>query len=79
MAFSLLTEPQDSDFVVINTCGFIDNARKESLEAIDEMLDLKRQGKIRGVIVSGCLAEREHNHLLEMRPEIDSLVSVWQR
>ena len=70
--FQLVTEPQDSDFVVINTCGFIDNALKESLEAIDEMLDLKRQGKIRGVIVSGCLSERERDHLLDLRPEIDA-------
>lgn len=77
--FQLVTEPKDSDFVVINTCGFIDNARKESLEAIDEMLELKRQGKIRGLIVSGCLAEREREHLLEMRPDIDSLVGVFGR
>jgi ribosomal protein S12 methylthiotransferase len=77
--FQLVTEPADSDFVVINTCGFIDNARKESMEAIDEMLELKRQGKIRGVIVSGCLAEREREHLLEIRPEIDSLVGVFGR
>ncbi len=77
--FSLVQNPEDSDFVVINTCGFIDNARKESLEAIDQMLELKRQGKIRGVIVSGCLAEREREKLLEARPEIDSLVGVFGR
>ncbi len=77
--YQLVTAPEDSDFVVINTCGFIDNARKESLEAIDEMLELKRQGKIRGVIVSGCLAEREREHLLDMRPDIDSLVGVFGR
>lgn len=77
--FSLVEDPEQSDFVVINTCGFIDNARQESLEAIDQMLDLKRQGKIRGVIVSGCLAEREREKLLEARPEIDSLVGVFSR
>ncbi len=77
--YQLVNEPANSDFVVINTCGFIDNARKESMEAIDEMLELKRQGKIRGVIVSGCLAERERDHLLELRPEIDSLVGVFGR
>ena len=77
--FSLVENPEDSDFVVINTCGFIDNARKESFEAIDQMLELKRQGKIRGVIVSGCLAEREREKLLEARPEIDSLVGVFGR
>lgn len=77
--YELVTDPVKSDFVVINTCGFIDNARKESMEAIDEMLELKRQGKIRGVIVSGCLAERERDQLLEQRPEIDSLVGVFGR
>ncbi len=77
--FSLVQDPEDSDFVVINTCGFIDNARKESMEAIDQMLELKRQGRIRGVIVSGCLAEREREHLLELRPDIDSLVGVFGR
>jgi ribosomal protein S12 methylthiotransferase len=77
--FRLVSEPEDSDFVVINTCGFIDNARKESMDTIDQMLELKRQGKIRGVIVSGCLAERERDQLLVARPEIDSLVGVFGR
>ncbi len=77
--FRLVENPELSDFVVINTCGFIDNARQESFEAIDQMLELKRQGKIRGVIVSGCLAEREREKLLEARPDIDSLVGVFGR
>lgn len=77
--YQLVSDPENSDFVVINTCGFIDNARKESMEAIDEMLELKRLGKIRGVIVSGCLAEREREQLLVQRPEIDSLVGVFGR
>lgn len=77
--FQLVNDPASSDFVVINTCGFIDNARKESMETIDQMLELKRQGKIQGVIVSGCLAEREREELLKARPEIDSLVGVFSR
>lgn len=77
--YRLVENPEESDFVVINTCGFIDNARKESMEAIDQMLDLKTQGRIRGVIVSGCLAEREREELLAQRPEIDSLVGVFGR
>jgi ribosomal protein S12 methylthiotransferase len=75
----LVTHPDQSDFVVINTCGFIDNARKESFEAIDQMLALKREGKIKGVIVTGCLAERQQEKLLEARPEIDGLVGVFGR
>lgn len=77
--FRLVEEPERSDFVVINTCGFIDNARKESMEAIDQMLELKARGQIRGVIVSGCLAEREREELLRVRPQIDSLVGVFGR
>ncbi len=77
--YRLVAEPENSDFVVINTCGFIDNARKESFDAIDQMLELKRQGKIRGVIVTGCLAERQQEKLLEARPEIDGMVGVFGR
>ncbi len=77
--YRLVQDPQESDFVVINTCGFIDNARQESMDTIDQMLELKRRGQIRGVIVSGCLAERERDQLLEQRPEIDSLVGVFGR
>jgi ribosomal protein S12 methylthiotransferase len=65
--------------VVINTCGFIENARKESFEAIDQMLELKRSGKIRGVVITGCLAERQTESLLVERPEIDGLVGVFGR
>lgn len=77
--YQLTSEPEQSDFVVINTCGFIDSARRESMGAIDQMLELKRQGKIRGVIVSGCLAERQRDQLLESRPDIDWLVGVFGR
>ena len=69
----------DADFVVVNTCGFIDSAREESLGAIDEMLALKRQGKIKNVVVTGCLAERQQGKLLEARPEIDAMVGVFGR
>ena len=77
--YRLVAEPQGTDFVVVNTCGFIERARAESFQAIDEMLALKRSGKTRGVIVSGCLAERQKEALLESRPEIDSLVGVFGR
>ena len=77
--YQLVQNPEESDFVVINTCGFIENARKESFEAIDQMLELKRSGKIRGVVITGCLAERQNDSLLTERPEIDGLVGVFGR
>lgn len=77
--YELVSDPVGSDFVIVNTCGFIENARVESFAAIDEMLELKRSGQTKGVIVSGCLAERQKEQLLEDRPDIDSLVGVFGR
>ena len=77
--YQLVHEPAGADFVVVNTCGFIERAREESYATIHEMLELKRKGDIRGVIVSGCLAEREKETLLETLPEIDHLVGVFGR
>ncbi|HEY2759177.1 MAG TPA: 30S ribosomal protein S12 methylthiotransferase RimO, partial [Pirellulales bacterium] len=77
--YRLVHEPQGADFVVVNTCGFIERAREESYSTIQEMLDLKRRGGTRGVIVSGCLAEREKESLLEKCPEVDYIVGVFGR
>jgi ribosomal protein S12 methylthiotransferase len=77
--YRFVSEPEQADFVLINTCGFLRAARRESLDVIDEMLELKRQGILRGVIVTGCLAERDKTALLESRPGIDQLVGVFSR
>ncbi|HEX3869128.1 MAG TPA: 30S ribosomal protein S12 methylthiotransferase RimO, partial [Pirellulales bacterium] len=77
--YRMVAEPRGADFVVVNTCGFIEQARQESYAAIREMLDLKRSGAIKGVIVSGCLAERQKEALLAELPEIDHLVGVFGR
>jgi ribosomal protein S12 methylthiotransferase len=77
--YVLVPKAEGADFVVINTCGFIQDARSESHAVIREMLDLKRRRRIRGVIVTGCLAERDKEKLLETYPEIDQLVGVFGR
>ncbi|TWT66402.1 30S ribosomal protein S12 methylthiotransferase RimO [Allorhodopirellula solitaria] len=77
--YRMVDSVEGADFVVVNTCAFIDSARAESMEAIDEMLDLKREGKLRNVVVTGCLAERQQGKLLADRPEIDALVGVFGR
>ncbi len=77
--YELVNDPQGADFAVVNTCGFIEAARTESFAAIDEMLELKRRGQLRGLIVSGCLAERQKESLLVDRPGIDHLVGVFGR
>lgn len=77
--YAMVDSVESADFVVVNTCGFIDSAREESLGAIDEMLALKKAGKIRNVVVTGCLAERQQGKLLEARPEIDAMIGVFGR
>src|SRR5437763_14987151 len=66
--YVLVPDAQRADLVIINPCGFIDAARQESLGVIREMLDGKRAGAIKGVVVAGCLAEREKELLLEQVP-----------
>jgi len=77
--YELVRDPVNADFVVVNTCGFIEEARTESYGVIDEMLELKNKGALKGVIVSGCLAERQKEELLVERPGIDALVGVFGR
>jgi ribosomal protein S12 methylthiotransferase len=77
--YRLVKQPTSADFVVINTCGFIADAREESHRAIEEMLELKTRGRIRGVIVTGCLAERDKDRLIQKYPQIDQLVGVFGR
>lgn len=77
--YRMVERPEEAQFVVINTCGFIRDARDESLGIIEEMLALKRQGRVGGVIVTGCLAERDREGLLDRFPEIDQVVGVFAR
>ena len=77
--FRLVPEPEGADLAVVNTCGFIDYARDESHQAIDEMLQLKRQGRLRWVIVAGCLAERDRETLFERYPQLDRVIGVFAR
>src|SRR5262245_21615919 len=78
--YVLVAEPAGADFVIVNTCGFIESSRRESKAVIREMLDLKRAGQTRGVIVAGCLPERLGGEKLrEELPEIDGIVGVFAR
>ncbi len=77
--YRMVAEPDGADFVVINTCGFIADARDESHGVIREMLRLKGRGRTGGVIVAGCLAQRDRLALLEQYPGIDQLVGVFAR
>jgi ribosomal protein S12 methylthiotransferase len=77
--YALVSEPSGADFVIVNTCGFIESSRAESKAVIREMLDLKKAGKTKGVIVAGCLPQRLGPALLGEMPEIDHIVGVFGR
>jgi ribosomal protein S12 methylthiotransferase len=76
---ALVPDPDGADVVVVNTCGFIEPARQESMAVIREMLALKKQGKVGSVVVAGCLAERKREELLTDVPEVDRIVGVFGR
>ncbi len=77
--YAIVPESQTADLMIVNTCGFIESARQESIGVINEMLDRKRSGHVRAVVVAGCLAEREKDSLLERFPDVDLVVGVFGR
>ncbi len=77
--YQLTPDADGADVVVINTCGFIEPARQESLGVIREMLALKEQGRVGAVVVAGCLAERKKDELLNEVPGVDHIVGVFGR
>jgi ribosomal protein S12 methylthiotransferase len=77
--YALQPDADGADVVVVNTCGFIEPARQESLAVIREMLALKKAGKVGAVVVAGCMAERQREVLLEQVPEVDQIVGVFGR
>jgi ribosomal protein S12 methylthiotransferase len=77
--YALVPDADGADVVVVNTCGFIEPARQESLAVIREMLALKEQGRVGSVVVAGCLAERKRDDLLLEVPEVDHIVGVFGR
>lgn len=74
--FDIVGDPYEADAVIINTCGFIDDAKKEAIENILEMAELKKEGTLRAIIVTGCLAERYQQEVLDEIPEIDAIIGI---
>lgn len=67
---------EDADLIIVNTCGFIKDAKQESIDLIVELSELKKEGKLKYLIVTGCLAQRYSDELLEEIPEIDAIVGT---
>ena len=73
-----ITGIDQSDVAIVNTCGFIEEAKQESLDTIVELLELKKKGKLKKVIVAGCLAQRYGDELAREFKEIDAIVGAQQ-
>ncbi len=74
--FTIVNDPADADAVIVNTCGFIDSAKQESIDEIIELGKLKQEGIIKAIIVTGCLAERYKNEITKQLYEIDAAIGI---
>lgn len=74
--FTIVNDPADADAVIVNTCGFIDSAKQESIDEIIELGKLKREGTIKAIIVTGCLAERYKNEITKQLYEVDAAIGI---
>ena len=74
--YTMTPEPEGADLAIVNTCGFIDAAKSEAIDVILEMAELKKAGKLGGLIVCGCLTERYQDSILQELPEIDAVLGV---
>ena len=69
--FSIVNNPDKSDIIIVNTCGFLDNAREESIDTILECAELKKKNKNQKLLVMGCFSERYGSDLVTEMPEVD--------
>ncbi len=76
--FQITAEAGEADTLVVNTCGFIESAKKESIEAILEAAKLKTSGKATRLVVAGCLVERYRDQLKAEMPEVDAFIGTSQ-
>ena len=74
--YTLVPEADGADLVIVNTCGFIDAAKSEAIDTILEMAELKKAGRLGGLIVTGCLSERYRDSISKELPEIDAVLGV---
>ena len=74
--FNIVDVAYEADVVVVNTCGFIEDAKKEAIDNILEMAELKKEGSISKILVTGCLAERYKDEIFKEFPEVDGVLGL---
>lgn len=76
LGFKIVNDSKEADVLIVNTCGFIESAKKEAIETILEMADYKENGQCKHLIVTGCLAKRYKEDILRDIPEVDLVIGV---
>lgn len=74
--YQMVNEPSQADILIVNTCGFIDAAKEESIDTILESVEYKNEGRCKKVLLSGCLAQRYPEELIKEIPEIDGIIGT---
>lgn len=74
--YIITPQPEQAQIIVINTCGFIDEAKQEAIDTILEMAEYKKSGSCKALIVTGCLAQRYFTEIRESLPEVDGIVGI---
>lgn len=74
--FDIVNDPAEADLIIVNTCGFIESAKRESIESILDMISYKEDFPAKKVLVTGCLAERYRSEIFEEIPEVDGVVGI---
>ena len=77
--YELVADHNEADAIIINTCGFLEASKDESVEVINEAVALKESSNVKRVIAAGCLVQRYRANLLEWCPGIDALIGVFDR
>ncbi len=76
--YSIVTDPSEAEVLIVNTCGFIEDAKKESVDAILEMAQYKSTGKCKKLVVTGCLPQRYKSGLAKLLPEVDLFIGAGE-
>ena len=74
--FVISPEVEGADLVIVNTCGFIEEAKREAIETILSVAELKKEGSVGALLVTGCLAQRYKNEVIDEIPEIDGIIGI---
>lgn len=74
--YEIVNNIEDSDVMIVNTCGFIEQAKKEAIDTILEVAEYKNAGLISAIVVTGCLAERYQDEIIKEMPEVDAVIGI---